>query len=70
MNARQQELFERLKSALDEISKSSETSAQVNSLFEDFVFSFEEIATDLKQTSDEETAAILKAIVLAATPIQ
>ena len=70
MNARQQELFERLKSVLDEISKSPETSTQVISLFEDFVLSFEEIAMDLKEASDKETAAILKAIVHAATPIQ
>ncbi len=70
MNARQQELSDRLKKVLDNISKSPETSAQVTLLLEDFVISCEEIAIDLEETSDEETAATLKAIVHAATPVQ
>ncbi len=70
MDARQQKIFDRLKKVLDDISKSPKTAAQVALLFEDFVTSFEEIAMDLKKTSDEETAATLKAIVHAATPIQ
>ncbi len=70
MNARQQELSDRLKKVLDNISKSPETSAQVTLLLEDFVTSCEEIAIDLEETSDEETAATLEAIVHAATPIQ
>ncbi|MFC1715579.1 hypothetical protein ACFL6S_18050 [Candidatus Poribacteria bacterium] len=69
MDARQQEIFDRLKKVLDDISKSPKTAAQVALLFEDFVASCEQIAIDLKETSDEETAAILKAIVDAATPI-
>ena len=70
MNVRQQELFDRLKEALDKISGSPETAAQVDALFEDFVISFEEIAADLKTTSDEDLAATLRAIVHAATPVQ
>ena len=70
MNARQQKLFDQLKKVLDNISKSPKTSAQVTLLLEDFVTSLEEIAIDVKETSDEETAATLKAIVSAATLIQ
>ena len=36
-------------------------------LFEDLVASFEEIASDLKTMSDEETAATLRRIVSATT---
>ena len=70
MNARQQKLFDQLKKVLDNISKSPKTSAQVTLLLEDFLISLEEIAIDLKETSDAETAATLKAIVSAATLIQ
>ncbi len=67
MNARQQELFDRLKEALDNISGSPETADQVITLLEDLVISFEEIAADLETTSDEETAATLKSIIQTAT---
>ena len=70
MNARQQELFDRMKKVLDDISKSPRTLTQVTLLLEDFLISLEEIAIDLKETSDAETAATLKAIVSAATLIQ
>ncbi len=70
MNARQQELFDRMKKVLDDISKSPRTLTQVTLLLEDFLISLEEIAIDLKETSDEETAATLKAIVSAAMLIQ
>jgi len=69
MNARQQELFNRLENVLNNISGNPETATQVTSLFEDFVISFEEIATDLEAISDEEMAATLRAIVHAAMPI-
>ena len=65
MNTKRQELFERLKNALDDISKSPKTAAEVTLLFEDLVVSFEEIASDLKTISDEETAATLRTIVSA-----
>ena len=69
MNTRQKELFERLRDALDTISKSPETADEVALLFEDFVITFEEIAGDLETTSDKETAATLKEIVNAAATI-
>ncbi len=63
MNTEQQRLLERLKNALDDISKSPATAAEVVPLFEDLVVSFEQIADDLKTISDEETASTLKAII-------
>ena len=65
MNTERQKLFERLRNALDNISKSPSTEAEVILLFEDLVTSFEEIASDLKMMSDEETAATLRSIVSA-----
>ncbi len=65
MNTKQQKLLDRLKDALGEISKSPETAAEVTLIFEEMVISFEEIASDLKTESDEETATALKTIVQA-----
>lgn len=69
MNVRHQELFDRLRSALDNISGSPKTAAEVSLIFEDLVVSLEEIATDLKMTSDDQTAATLKAIIHTTMPI-
>lgn len=63
MNTKHQELVVRLKKALDNISGNPKTEAVVTPLLRDLVISFEEIASDLKQTSDQETAAILKAMI-------
>jgi hypothetical protein len=63
MNTKQQKLLDQLKDALNNISKSPATSAEVELIFEDFVASLEEIADDLKTMSDEEIAASLKAII-------
>jgi len=65
MHAKQQELVSRLKKAMNDISRDPETEAEVIPLLRDLVISFEEIASDLKQTSDQEIAAILKAAVKA-----
>jgi hypothetical protein len=67
MNIKHQELVARLKKALDNISGNPQTEAAVTLLFRDLVVSFEEIASDLKQTPDQETAAILKAMIKAAS---
>ena len=67
MNTKRQKLFERLRNVLDDISRSPSTAAEVALLFEDLVASFEEIASDLKTISDEETAATLRSIVSATT---
>ena len=63
MNTEQQALFDRLKNALDNISTSPKTAAEVALIFKDMVISFEEIAADLKTESDAETATTLKTIV-------
>ncbi len=63
MNTKNQELVTRLEKALDNISGNPKTEAIVASLFTDLVISFEEIASDLKQTSDQETAASLEAMI-------
>lgn len=63
MNTKQQKLLDQLKNALNSISKSPATSAEVELIFEDFVISLEEIAYDLKTMPDEEVAANLKAII-------
>lgn len=66
MNVKQQKLLNRLESVLDAISECPATSAEATVLFEDFVITFEEIANDLKTTSDKETANTLRMIVRAA----
>ncbi len=63
MNAKQQELINQLENALGNISGNTKTEAEVELLLHDFVASLEEIAADLKENSDEEIAATLKAIV-------
>jgi predicted metal-dependent enzyme (double-stranded beta helix superfamily) len=63
MNMRQQELFDRLENALNYISDNPKTAAEVNLMFEDLVISFEEIASDLRATSDEQEAKILKGLI-------
>ena len=63
MNTEHQELVARLKKALDNISGNPKTESIVALLFRDLVISFEKIASDLKQTSDQKTAAILKAMI-------
>ncbi len=65
MNTEQQELLERLRNTLEDISKSPATAVEVTLLFQDLVASFEEIAADLKTMSDQETAATLRMIVRA-----
>jgi hypothetical protein len=52
----QTDLFERLKRAMNTISKNPKTLAEVSFLFEDFVVSMEEIAYDLTTDSDERVA--------------
>lgn len=63
MNTEHQELVARLKKALDNISGNPKTESIVALLFRDLVISFEKIASDLKQNSDQKTAAILKAMI-------
>lgn len=63
MNTKHQKLIARLKKALDSISGNPKTEAVVALLLRDLVISFAEIASDLKQTPDQETAAILKAMI-------
>ena len=63
MDVRQQDLFTRLEDALSYISKSPKTAAEVILIFEDLVISLEEIAGDLKATSDEQEARILRDLV-------
>ena len=55
-------LFERLKMAMDTISKNPKTSAEVSFLLEEFVASIEEIAHDLSTDSDECVAENVNAI--------
>ena len=67
MNAGEQKLFERLKKVLSSISQNPKTAIEVTRIFEDFVVSLEEIADELDATSDERTAATLRAILHATT---
>lgn len=62
MNVKQQELLDRLKKAIDNISKSPKTAAEVMSLLEDFVTSLEEISEDLATMPDEQVARNLREI--------
>lgn len=62
MNAEEQKLFERLKKALNSITQNPNTAVEVTRIFDDFVASLEDIVDDLEATSDEQTAATLRAI--------
>ncbi len=66
MNTKHQNLITRLKRALDNISENPKTEAVVELLLTELVVSFEEIVSDLKQTSDQETATVLESIIKAA----
>ena len=59
----QQELFERLKRAMDIIKQNPRTSAEVAGIFREFVESMEEIVDDLATTSDEQIAETLRELV-------
>ncbi len=58
----QRELLERLKVAMDGISRNPKTAAEVAPLFEDFVVSMEEIAHDLGTATDEQVARDLEEV--------
>jgi len=62
MNAGEQELLDRLNKVLSSISQNPKTATEVLRIFEDFVVSLEEIADELDASSDERTAATLRAI--------
>ena len=62
MNAEEQKLFARLEKALSSISQNPKTAVEVTRIFDDFVVSLEDIVDDLETTSDEQTAATLRAI--------
>ena len=55
-------LFKRLRKAMDTISENPKTLAEVSFLFEEFVFSMEEIAHDLVTNSDECVAENVKEV--------
>ncbi len=63
MNYRQKKLLDRLSVALDIISEGIETEAMMNELLEDLVISGENIAADLMETSDKETASTLRSLI-------
>ncbi len=62
MNAEERKLFARLEKALSSISQNPKTAAEIVRIFDDFVISLEDIVDDLEATSDEQTAATLRAI--------
>jgi predicted transcriptional regulator len=63
MDMKERELFERLKRAMEIISKSPKTAAEVSLIFEDFIATLEEIAEDLATTPDEQVSKDLKDII-------
>ncbi len=67
MSPTQTKLLARLRIALDIISKSTETESEMTAFLTDVIFSFEEVASDLLETSDEQIASDLKEIMNAAS---
>ena len=63
MGRNKEELLDRLKIAVDIISKNSITAAEISCLLRDFVASMEEIAHDLEAKSDEQVAKDLEEII-------
>ncbi len=63
MNDKQQELFDRLKRAANIIWGNPETTAEAILIFEEFVSSFEQIASDLAIAPDEQIARDLREII-------
>ena len=58
----QKELLNRLRIAMDGISRNPKTAVEVAPLFEDFVVSMEEIAHDLETATDEQVAKDLEEV--------
>ena len=56
-------LFDRLKEATDIIRRNPQTAAEIVLLFEEFVSSLEEIATDLATVPDDQVAGDLRKII-------
>jgi hypothetical protein len=63
MNDKQRELFDRLKRATETIWKNPKTATEVTIIFEEFVSSIEQIATDLAVNIDEQVARDLQEII-------